>query len=165
MMLSKLSRASSARPQQPLFRPRFTSQSFSRSIRTPRYRAKDTKLPKTPDGELIELINDLIAVIGVTLLAAIPVVYLFEILLKQSVQTAVPSNEPGPDHKITPHQDVVASGPEEKSGQWGRQIAPFCRPDYNQSQGKEWRRGSDGRAAGSGRTVPAQLPAELLHHK
>jgi hypothetical protein len=46
MMLSKLSRASSARPQQPLFRPRFTSQSFNRSIRTPRYRTKDTKLPK-----------------------------------------------------------------------------------------------------------------------
>jgi hypothetical protein len=162
MMLSKLSRASSARPQQPLFRPRFTSQSFNRSIRTPRYRAKDTKLPQTPDGELL---NDLVAVIGGHYSRGFSPSIFSKPLLKQPVQTVVPSNEPEPDHKITPHEDVVASGTEEKSGQWGRQIAPFCRPDYNQSQGKEWRRGSDGRPADSGRTVPAQLPAELLHHK
>ena len=162
MMLSKLSRAASARPQQPLFRPRFTSQSFNRGIRTPRYQAKDTNLPKTPTP------TNPFDVSGAIVLASFATfcVGLF-FSPKEPVQFIFRSNEhtSKPDHKDTLGEYVIVRGSEEKSGQWGRKRVDLYTPDNTQSQDEEWRSGSNGRPAHSRRPVPAQLPAELLHNK
>jgi hypothetical protein len=97
MLYSKLSRASSVRPQQPLFRPRFTSQSFNRSVRSPRYRAKDTNLRKTPekDGKTP---FDVPAFLGGLIVG----------LFIGTLVQVLPSKEPELDHNlVTPPQHVV----------------------------------------------------------
>jgi hypothetical protein len=97
MMLSKLSRASSVRPQQPLIRPRFTSQSFQRSVHSPRPRAKVTAA---------EVFLD----VAVTLIALYYIQRYFDTVPKQAHENTKL------DSKVTPEQDVFASGFEEEDG-------------------------------------------------
>jgi hypothetical protein len=91
---------------------RGSHQSFNRSIRTPRYQAKDTNLPKTPEPPSI----------GATIAWIVFAGFTIEILLGILIQAQIVahSNELKPDHKTKPRQDVFANGSEEKSGERDR---------------------------------------------
>ena len=165
MLSSKLSRASSVRPQQPLFRPRFASQSFNRSIRSPRYRATDTNLSKTPERKDSSVDTHPGRGFFEGLFAATFIAFVTALFVSpKQTQPNIIIISDRQITQVTPGQDVVL-GPEEKSRQRDREAARVCHPDYPQSQDEEWRRGSNGHPAHSRRTVPTQLPAELLHHK
>jgi hypothetical protein len=172
MVLSKLSRAPSAsRPRQPLTHPRFTSQSFNRSIRSPRYRAKNTKLLKTPklpktqeQGDKLFFDTRIPA-----FLSALHLGFFLGVFVCKTYQSTSTTHSVVPavktDRKETPKQNVVAHGSEEKSRQRDRERVPAYRPDYAQNKDEEWRRWRDGYLAYIRRPVPPQLSVELLHHK
>jgi hypothetical protein len=131
MMLSKLSRASTVRLQQPLFRPRFTIQSFQRSVHSPRSRAKDTNLPNSPARQETSLGRFIAEIIFFS--ALVFVASGFSSGVKYSAETeaaakAAASNKP--NRNVTPGQDVVANGSEETSEQRDRKRADARGPPF-----------------------------------